>query len=142
MCRKERRKSWAKSDCVLQIEEMHKQRGNMRKQRQEELLAKKNTSKVFLGPSKLTEPVWRAYEAEKVARGLKTKTVSLVRAANGPIIANLWESNFARSMRPSWTPSSLLSVHFNCNTKRMLLRDHNAASWLYQPQAARDTSMK
>ena len=41
MRRIERRKSWAKSDCVLKIEEMHKQRDKMRQQRKEDLRAKK-----------------------------------------------------------------------------------------------------
>ena len=82
-------------------------------------------------PQVFSAKLRRAYAAEKMRRGFQAKIVQLEVAANGPVVHNGWKTRYGTSSRAQ--NEETLSVHFNCNTKRLLLRDQSAASWLFRP---------
>lgn len=83
-------------------------------------------------PPIFTGRLRREYTAEKARRGFVAKSLRVSVAANGPIVHDGWDTRFGTSTRMS--TDSVLSAHFNCNTKRLMLRDRNATSWLFHPK--------
>ena len=76
----------------------------------------------------LSDSAWSMYQAIKAEKGFRARTVDVSLATNGPIVQSGWSTTYGLPTRPAEPP---LSVHFNCNTKSLLRKDHNATSWLF-----------
>lgn len=88
----------------------------------------------------MSPKLWRRYRNVSSTMGFSWRTASSEQFLNGPSVARLWQS--ALSSHAHLVPDSILSVHFNCDTKVQLERDSHGDSFLLRPPSPRGVSGK
>lgn len=94
----------------------------------------------FMWP--IRDTIWRQYNNPELRHGFTWTIMSIAQFGNGPVLLDRWEALFSRPQgdadggghhKPPRIAGPFLSIHSNCNTKKLLANDDEGVSFLLRP---------